>query len=169
MYWALLAVLAILLIVSASRFPKLSFSLLAVLVAVAAGLYYVTDPPGEGLPEKLDAASVEVSNVTMTPYYAGGFRAVGNITNHSGHDDLTDLVIRFSVEDCIDSSDPDAGETCRLLSEVDERVRLHVSPGDTQPFETTVAPRHTDTEGRRRWKFKVVDVKGRKPLRRMDE
>ncbi len=166
MHWLLLAVLALVLIASASRFPKLAFSLLAVLVAVAAGLYYTSDPPSEGLPERLEPSQVVVGNVTMVPYYAGGFKASGEITNQSEHYDLTDLVIRFSVHDCPDIDTPD--EECELLSQVEERIRVHVPPGATRPFEQPVSPRHSEVEGKRRWKFKVVDVTARKPLRLID-
>lgn len=166
MHWVLLAILAVVLIASASRFPRLAFSLLAVLVAVAAGLYYMADPPSEGLPEHLEPAEVIVGNVTMTPYYAGGFRASGEISNQSTRYDLTDLTIRFSVEDC--PSEDASSEDCTPLSSVEERVRVHVPPGATRTFEQPVSPRRTHVEGKRRWKFKVVDVTGRRPLRRLD-
>lgn len=166
MHWVLLAILALVLIFSASRFPKLAFSLLAMLVAVAAGLYYMSDPASDGLPQSLDPSLVEVGNVTMSPYYAGAFRATGDITNHSDRFDLTDLIIRFSVEDC--ASVDGAGEECTPVSHVDERVRVHVPPGATRSFEQPVSPRRTAVEGKRRWKFKVVDVTGRTPLRARD-
>lgn len=166
MHWVLLAILAIVLIASASRFPKLAFSLLAVLVAVAAGLYYMADPTSEGLPERLEPSQVIVGNVTMVPYYAGGFRASGEITNESDRYDVTDLVIRFTVEDCPDADAPD--EACKTVSQVEERVRVHVPPGATRSFEQPVSPRRTAVEGQRRWKFKVVGVTARRPLRLMD-
>lgn len=163
MHWVLIAVLALVLVFSASRFPRLAFSLLAVLVAVAAGLYYVSEPPVEGVPLSLDPSMVEVGGVVMEPYYAGAYRATGVITNHSEGHDLTDLVIRFSVEDCTSN---DAGEEeCKLVSQVEERVRVHVPAGATQEFEQPVSPRSTEVEGKRRWKFKVIEVTGRKPLR----
>lgn len=167
MHWVLLAVLALVLIFSASRFPKLAFSLLAVLIAVAAGLYYLSDPPSDGLPERLDPSQVQVGGVTMAPYYAGGFKATGSITNNSEHYDLTELVIRFTVEDCVDgeASEP----ACNTLSQADERVRVHVPPGATRSFEQPVSPQRTRVEGTRRWKFKVVEVEGRRPLRTMYE
>ncbi|KAA3632125.1 MAG: hypothetical protein DWQ08_03940 [Proteobacteria bacterium] len=163
MHWVLLAVLALVLIFAASRFPKLAFSLLAVLIAVAAGLYYVSDPPSDGLPEHLDPSQVEVDNVIMAPYYAGGFKATGVIRNHSEHYDLTELVIRFTVEDCIDAEGDE--KTCSVLSQVEERVLIHVPPGTAKSFEQPVSPRRTKVEGTRRWKFKVVEVEGRRPLR----
>lgn len=166
MHWVLLAILAIVLIASASRFPKLAFSLLAVLVAVAAGLYYIDEPPSEGLPEHLDPAQVTVHNVTMVPYYAGGFKADGEVTNQSADYDLTGLTIRFSVEDCVDI---DVDDSCKPVSQTEQRVLVHVPPGATRTFEQPVAPRRTAVEGKRRWKFKVVDVSARRPLRRVDE
>lgn len=167
MHWLLFAVLAAVLVFSASRFPKLAFSLLALLIAVAAGLYYMSEPPPKGRPEPLDASMVEVSNVTMSPYYASGFKASGDITNHSTDHDLTDLVIRFTVEDCVADDNP--AEECKVVSQVEERIRLHVPPGATRSFEQPVSPRRTTVEGNRRWKFKVVDVTARKPLRYLDE
>jgi hypothetical protein len=166
MHWVLLGVLALVLIFSASRFPKLAFSLLAVLVAVAAAMYYMSDPESDGLPQSLDPSLVEVGNVTMAPYYADAFRAIGDITNHSDRHDLTDLIIRFSVEDCVQREG--AEEECTLVSHVDERVRVHVPPGATRSFEQPVSPRRTAVEGKRRWKFKVIEVTGRTPLRARD-
>lgn len=166
MHWVLLAALALVLVFSASRFPRLAFSLLAVLVAVAAGLYYMSDPPVEGVPQPLDPSMVEVGGVVMEPYYAGGYKASGVITNHSEGFDLTELVIRFSVEDCRST---DAGEEeCILVSQVEERVRVHVPAGATREFEQPVSPRRTEVDGKRRWKFKVVGVTARKPLRNLD-
>jgi hypothetical protein len=163
MHWVLLAVLALLLIATASRFPKLAFSLLGVLVAVAAAMYYVTEPTSDGLPESFDVSQVEVSNVRMTPYYAGGFKAVGEIANHSSDHDITELVVRFSVEDCPQQGD--SAEGCALVSEVDKQIRLHVPPGAVRTFESPVDPRRTSVDGKRRWRFKVIDVTARVPSR----
>jgi hypothetical protein len=168
MYWVLLGFLALVLIFAASHFPKLAFSLLAVLVAVAAGLYYVSEPPTRGAPRPLDPSEVTVSGVVMTPYYAGSFKANGQITNNSTQYDLTDLVIRFSVEDCPSQAAED-DEHCKPVSQAEERVRIDVPPGATREFEQPVSPRHTAVEGKRRWKFKVVSVTGREPLRGLDD
>src|SRR5690606_27495443 len=115
MHWLLLAVLALMLILAASRYPRLAYSLLVVLIAVAAGLYYMSDPPAEGIPRELDTSEVVIENVTMVPYYAGAFRADGNISNRSEHFDLTELVIRFVLEDCPVGSTSDG---CTTVSEV---------------------------------------------------
>ncbi|MCZ7598683.1 MAG: hypothetical protein M5U09_14420 [Gammaproteobacteria bacterium] len=162
MHWLLLAVLALLLILAASRYPRLAYSLLVVLIAVAAGLYYMSDPPAEGIPRELDTSEVVIENVTMVPYYAGAFRADGDISNRSEYFDLTELVIRFVLEDCpVDSS----SDGCVTVSETEERVRVHVPMRSTRPFEQPVSPRRSAVEGERRWRYEVVSVTGRKPLR----
>ena len=163
MHWVLIAVLAVVLVASASRFPKLSFSLLVVLIAAAAGFYYMDDQVSGGLPESLEPSQVAVRNVTMVPYYAGAFRANGEIVNQSPDHDLTELVIRFSVEDCPETDS--TAEECEHVSYQEQRVRVHVPPGATRSFEQPVSPPRTDVSGKRRWTFKVVDVTGRRPLR----
>ncbi len=168
MHWILLAVLAGVLVATASRFPKLAFSLLALMVAVAAALYHLTDTDGQGGLKPLDPAQVKVDGIRMSPYYADGFKASGKITNNSPEFDVTELSIRFSVEDCIVTTASDTGDECSIVAQLVESIRLHIPPGATRGFEQPVFPRRIAVQGERRWTFKVVDVTGRRPLRLLD-
>ena len=140
--------------------------MLGIFVAVAAALLYLVEEEGQGQLENLDPAVVSITGIKMVPAYADSFRATGTIVNHSEDHDITELSIRFSVNDC-DSAEADAN--CTTLSQVVEPVRLHVPAAGSAGFEESVSPRRVKVSGVRRWTFKVTEVKGRVPLRRRDE
>ena len=163
MHWILLAIVAVLLIAMAGRFPKVAFSLLAVLIAVATALYQLVGDQ-EGSLEQMQVADVSLSEVRLKSYYADGFKATGKIHNHSEHHDLTEVVIQFTVMDCQDAAST-AQPDCESLLSMEKQIRVHVPFGESQPFETTLQPGELKFSGQRRWKFKVARVTGRTPLR----
>lgn len=168
MHWILLAALAVILIGAAYRYPRLAFSLLALIVAAAAGLYYFADDDGQGGVRALDAAAVQLAEVRITPSYAGSFKASGAIRNLSPEFDITEVSIRFELKDCAADASTGSPDACAPVSHVVESVRAHVPPGGEHRFEQSLAPRATRVEGERRWTFEVVDVAGRRPLRIME-
>jgi hypothetical protein len=168
MHWILLAVLAVVLIVTSSRFPKLGFSLLGLLTASAAGLYYMSDDIKPGRLQTLEPSMITIENIQMSPSYRESFKASGSIRNTSPDHDVTELSIRFSVNDCPSTAVEDSSE-CEVISQVVEPFRLHIPLGGKVSFEQSVSPRRVLVKGSRRWTFKVVEVKGRVPLRTLDE
>ncbi len=168
MHWILLAVLAVILIITAFRYPKLAFSLLGVFVAIAAALYYLVDEQGQGQLETLGNTSVTIENIKMSPAYRDSFLATGTIVNHSRTHDITELSIRFSVNDCPEQSADDAND-CTVIAQAIEPFRVHIPLDGRARFEESVAPRRVKVEGVRQWTFKVMEVKGRVPLRVLDE
>jgi len=168
MHWILLVVLAVILVITASRYPRLAFSMLGVLLVVAAGLYYLTEEEGQVQRATLEPASVEIVGIKMLPAYADAFGATGVIVNHSRTHDIRALSIRFTVNDCPEANTSELSD-CTVISQVTEQIRIHVPLGGKQHFEQSVSPRSIKVSGKRRWTFKVVDVTGRIPLREINE
>ena len=162
MHWILLAIIAVLLILMAGRYPKVAFSLLGVLVAAVVALYQLFDDQEGGLKD-ISVEQVKIQDIRLTPYYADGFRVSGTIQNQSEDHDISELEIRFSVLDCPTGSEDNAD--CQTVSELSRKVRVHIPYSESTLFETTIQPGELKMQGERRWKFKVIGVTGRTPLR----
>ncbi|MFT5112240.1 MAG: hypothetical protein ACI8P9_001564 [Parasphingorhabdus sp.] len=164
MHWILLSIVAVLLIAMAGRYPRVAFSLLAILIAGAAGLYHLVDEELVGM-KQIDITDVGITDIKLNSYYADGFRISGNIRNQSVSQDVSEVDLHFSVLDCPEASVVVSESECNLITELTRKVRIHVPFSETTKFETTIQPGELKITGERRWKFKIVGVTGRTPLR----
>lgn len=164
MHWFLFAGLAMILIATAFRVPKLAFSMFCGLLALAAALYYTTGEEEQSHLVELESSMVEIRDIKMASAYAGAFRATGVIVNKSDEFDISGLSVRFSVNDC-PSETALSLEECKNVSHTTEPLQFHIPANGSVAFEQSVLPRKIKVEGSRRWSFKVLNVEGRRPLR----
>ena len=164
MHWILFAIIAVLLIAMAGRSPRLAFSLLAILIAIGVALYQLVEEE-QGSIGSFPVEDVSIRDVRMKSYYADGFKVSGTIDNQSETHDVTELELRFTILDCVKKQDDPDQENCTEIRQLSRSVRVHIPFGESAGFDTTLQPGDLKLAGERRWKFKVVDVTGRAPLR----
>ena len=164
MHWFVLGVIGLSLVVSASRYPRLAFTLLVVLLAVAVIIYQLNLKNDERSDSLISDSEVELSQVTMTPGYAGSYDMKGILRNDSLVSSIVEVVVQIEMLDC-----PTQGKTdrsnCNGLGWVTARITKNVPPGQIQVFNTNLSFPTSEDSGYITWDYQISQVIGRPHLR----
>ena len=138
MHWFVLGIIGLTLVVSASRYPRLAFTLLVVLLALAAITLQLNSKNDERSDSLITDSEVELSQVTLTPGYAGSYDMEGMLRNDSLVSSIVEVVVQIEMLDC-----PTQGKTdwvnCNELGSVTARITTAVQPGQSQKFNTNLS------------------------------
>ena len=164
MHWFVLGIIGLTLVVSASRYPRLAFTLLVVLLAVAVIIYQLNLKNDERSDSLISDSEVELSQVTMTPGYAGSYDMKGILRNDSLVSSIVEVVVQIEMLDC-----PTQGKTersnCNGLGWVTARITKNVPPGQKQQITTNLSFPASEDSGYITWDYQISQVIGR-PHRR---
>ena len=160
MHWFVLGVIGLSLVVSASRYPRLAFTLLVVLLALAAITLQLNSKNDERSDSLISDSEVELSQVTLTPGYAGSYDMEGMLRNDSLVSSIVEVAVQIEMLDC-----PTQGKTdwvnCNELGSVTARITTDVPPGQSQEFNTNLSFPASDVSGYITWDYQISQVIGR--------
>ncbi|MDK2754699.1 MAG: hypothetical protein CNF00_00310 [Candidatus Thioglobus sp. MED-G25] len=164
MHWFVLGIIGLTLVVSASRYPRLAFTLLVVLLAVAVIIYQLNLKNDERSDSLISDSEVELSQVIMTPGYAGSYDMKGILRNDSLVSSIVEVVVQIEMLDCPTQGKTDRGN-CNGLGWVTARITKNVPPGQKQEFNTNLSFPPSEDSGYITWDYQISQVIGR-PHRR---
>ena len=160
MHWFVLGIIGLTLVVSASRYPRLAFTLLVVLLAVAVIIYQLNLKNDERSDSLISDSEVELSQVIMTPGYAGSYDMKGILRNDSLVSSIVEVVVQIEMLDC-----PTQGKTdrvdCNELGRTTTRITSDVPPGHNQEFNTNLSIQASKVSGYLTWDYQISKVIGR--------
>ncbi len=160
MHWIVLGIVGLTLVVSASRFPRLAFVLLGVLIAVAVITVQLNSKNDERSDSLISNSEVELSQVTLTSGYAGSYNMKGILSNRSLASSIVEVVLEIEMLDC-----PTPGKTdrvqCNELGWTTARITSDVPPGHNQEFNTNLSIHATKVSGYLIWDYQISNVIGR--------
>ena len=164
MHWIVLGIVGLTLVVSASRFPRLAFALLGVLIVGAVIIVQLNSKNDERSDSLISDSEVELSQVAMTSGYAGSYDMKGILRNGSLVSSIVEVVVQVEMLDC-----PTQVEThrvnCNGLGWATARITKDVPPGQNQAFNTNLSFPTSEVSGYISWDYQVSQVIGR-PHRR---
>ena len=164
MHWFVLGIIALTLVVSARRYPRLAFTLLVVLLVVAVITLQLNSQNDERSVSLISDSEVELSQVTITSGYAGSYDMKGILRNDSLISSLVEVVVQIEMLDC-----PTQGKThrvnCNRLGWATARITKEVAPGQNQEFNTNLSFPRSEVTGHIAWDYHISQVIGR-PHRR---
>ena len=97
MHWIVLGIVGLMLVVSASRFPRLAFTLLSVLLVVAVITVQLNSKNDERSDSLISNSEVELSQVTLTSAYAGSYDMKGVLRNSSLASSIVEVVVQIAA------------------------------------------------------------------------
>jgi len=164
MHWFVLGIIGLTLVVSASRYPRLAFTLLVVLLVVAVITFQLNLKNDERSDSLISDSEVELSQVTMTPGYAGSYDMKGILRNDSLVSSIVEVVVQIEMLDCPTQGKTDRGN-CNGLGWATARITKDVPPGQKQEFNTNLSFPASEVSGYITWDYQISQVIGR-PHRR---
>jgi len=160
MHWFVLGIIGLTLVVSASRYPRLAFTLLVVLLALAAITFQLNSKNDERSDSLISDLEVELSQVTMTSGYAGSYDMEGFLRNDSLVSSIVEVVVQIEMLDCPAQSKTDR-VNCNKLGSVTARITTDVLPGEAQQFNTNLSFPASQVSGYITWDYQISQVIGR--------
>ena len=160
MHWIVLGIVGLTLVVSASRFPRLAFALLGVLIAVAVITVQLNSKNDERSDSLISNSEIELSQVTMNLGYAGSYDMKGILGNRSLASSIVEVVVQIKMLDC-----PTQGKTdwvaCNELGSTSPRLTSDVPPRHNQEFNTNLSVHEPNVLGYLTWDYQISRVIGR--------
>jgi len=160
MHWIVLGIVGLMLVVSASRFPRLAFALLGVLIAVAVIIVQLNSKYDERSDSLISNTEVELSQVTLTSGYGGSYDMKGILRNHSLASSIVELVVEIEVLDCPTQGNTDRVD-CNELGRTTTRITSDVPPGHNKEFNTNLPIDASNVSGYLTWDYQISSVVGR--------
>jgi hypothetical protein len=155
MQWALLAIIVVGLFLISGRYPRVAFSVLAIIIiATAVTLLLTTDKATLGR-QKVPASSVVVENTLVVPAYAGSYRITGRLINQDTSTDLKEITLSVAMQDCEDQSE----SACQIVGQAIKRINQRVPAGQARDFTTNIYFGEPRISGIIQWKFEVTDTR----------
>ena len=160
MHWIVLGIVGLTLVVSASRYPRLAFALLVVLLVVAIITFKLNSKNDERSDSLISNSEVELSQVTLTSGYGGSYDMKGILRNRSLASSIVEVVVQIEMLDC-----PTKGKTdrvdCNELGRTTTRITSDVSPGHNQEFNINMSIHVPKVSGYLTWDYQISKVIGR--------
>ncbi|NKB77416.1 MAG: hypothetical protein GKR96_10350 [Gammaproteobacteria bacterium] len=155
MQWVLLGIIAIALILMSSRYPKAAFSLLGLLVAITAFLFYATTDSGFLSRSKLISSNIQIENAIMTPAYADSYRFNARLVNIDEAIALKEVTISITMFDCADETQ----SSCQVIGQAEERINVEIPPQQARDVARTISFYSASPEAFVRWSYLVTDTR----------
>lgn len=160
MHWIVLGIVGLMLVVSASRFPRLAFSLLGVLITVAVITVQLNSKNDERSDSLISNTEVELIQVTLTSGYAGSYDMEGILRNRSLSSSIVEVLVQIEMLDCPTQVKKNRVD-CNELGWTTARITSDVPPGHNEEFNTNLSIHASDISGYLTWDYKISKVIGR--------
>lgn len=159
MHWILLGVIALALVVTAVRYPRLAFAILVVLIGGAVLMLQMIPGERERESARMSVSDVQLLMVHIAPAYAGSFDLSGRLENRSGDAELSEATLEVELRDCHDDLDGAAGN-CPVLGVATPQIVLIVPPGQARDFSVSITFPRVQVRGEADWQYTVRAVRG---------
>ena len=159
MHWILLGVIALALVVTAVRYPRLAFAILVALIAGAVLMLQMIPGERERESARMSVSDVQLLMVHIAPAYAGGFDLSGRLENRSDDAELSEATLEVELRDCHDDLDGAAGN-CPVLGVATPQIVLIVPPGQARDFSVSITFPRVQVRGEADWQYTVRAVRG---------
>jgi len=160
MHWIVLGIVGLTLVVSASRFPRLAFALLGVLIVVAVITVQLNSKNDERSDSLISNSEVELFKVTLTSGYGGSYDMKGILRNRSLASSIVEVVVQIQMLDCPTQGKSDRVD-CNELGRITTRITSDVPPGHNQEFNTNLSIQASKVSGYLTWDYQISKVIGR--------
>ena len=160
MHWFVLGIVGLTLVVSASRYPRLAFTLLVVLLVVAIITIQLNSKNNKRSDSLISDSEVELSQMTMTSGYAGSYDVKGTLRNYSLVSSIVEVVVHIQILDCPTQGKKDRVD-CNELGWSKVRITEDVLPGQKQEFNTNLSFPRFEVSGYITWDYRISEVIGR--------
>ncbi|HCX87339.1 MAG TPA: hypothetical protein DG761_04900, partial [Gammaproteobacteria bacterium] len=154
MHWVLIGIIALALVVTAARYPRLAFGILAVLIAGAVLMLQLIPGEKERESVRMSASDVYLSMVRIVPAYAGSFDLSGRLENRSADAELSEATLQVQLRDCHSDSERTAGN-CPVLGVATPQIALIVPPGQARDFSVSITFPRVQVRGTADWQYTV--------------
>ena len=152
MHWILLGVIAIALIIMSARYPKIAFSLLALLIAIVSAVIVTSTDSGFEARQKLPPKDVSIENPIMIPAYADSYRFNARLVNNNNEAILKETTLSITISDCSDQSET----YCQVIGQTEQRFTVTIPPGQARDVERMVSFDAASPESWVKWTYKVT-------------
>ena len=159
MHWILLGVIALALVVTAVRSPRLAFAILVVLIGGAVLMLQLIPGERERESARMSVSDVQLLMAHVIPAYAGGFDLRGRLENRSDDAELSEATIEVQLRDCHNDSDRAAGN-CPVLGVATPQIALIVPPRQARDFSVSITFPRVQVRGEADWQYIVRGVRG---------
>ena len=143
--------------VLAYRYPRLAISLLAVLILLGLGGYWLQSKqqPGEAqiLPE-----DVVFTAISIDPGYAGSWNLSARVHNQSLLTAIRELALRIEMFDCPPAAQSVSSTQCEVMGEVVKFISLNVAPRERKNLEVNLIFPRVQPIHQLRWQYTIKKV-----------
>ena len=160
MHWVVLGIIGISLIVAASRYPKLAFSMLAVLIGIVLVVLQFNSARHERSASLVSATDVGFANILFSPGYAGSYNMSGQLINRSIKSGIAEIELSVTMLDC-GKKNAGGQSDCSEITQVHTRINIEIPPGEAEEFSTNLTFPNKQFEGEPEWEYTVEGVVGR--------
>ena len=159
MHWALLGVIALALVVLAYRYPWFAISLLAVLILLGLGGYWLQSKqqPGEA---QISPEDVAFTAISIDPGYAGNWNLLARLHNQSLLTAVQEFQLRVEMFDCPLTAQSVSPTQCEVMGEVVKFIPVDVAPRERKSFEVNLIFPRAQPIHQLRWQYTVEKVNG---------
>ena len=160
MHWVVLGIIGISLIVAASRYPKLAFSLLAVLIGLVLVVLQFNSARHERSASVVSAADVGFADILFSPGYAGSYNMSGQLINRSIKSGIAEIGLSVTMMVC-GKKNADDQLDCSEIAQVRTRINIEIPPGQAENFSINLTFPNQQFQGEPEWVYTVNGVVGR--------
>ena len=159
MHWALLGVIALVLVVLAYRHLWIAIGILAVLMLLGFALYWWRT---EQLPGRVQISPEDVvfTAISIDPGYAGSWNLSARVHNQSLLTAIRELALRIEMFDCPPAAQSVSPTQCEVMGEVVKFIPLNVAPRERKNLEVNLIFSRVQPIHQLRWKYTVEKVNG---------
>ena len=159
MHWALLGVIALALVVLAYRYPRLAISLLAVLILLGLGGYWLQSKqqPGEA---QISPEDVVFTAISIDPGYAGSWNLSARVHNQSLLTAIRELALRIERFDCPPTAQSVGPTQCEVMGEIVKFISVGVAPREYKNVKVNLIFPRVQPIHQFRWRYTIEKVNG---------
>ena len=159
MHWALLGVIALALVALAYRYPRLAISLLAVLILLGLGGYWLQSKqqPGEA---QISPEDVVFTAISIGPGYAGSWNLSVRVHNQSLLTEMREMALRIERFDCPPTTQSVGPTQCEVMGEVVKFISVDVAPREHKNVKVNLIFPRVQPIHQLRWQYVIEKVDG---------
>ena len=159
MHWALLGVIALALVVLAYRYPRLAIGLLAVLILLGLGGYWLQSKqqPGEA---QISPEDVVFTAISIDPGYAGSWNLSARVHNQSLLTAIRELALRIERFDCPPTAQSVGPTQCEVMGEIVKFISVGVAPREHKNVKVNLIFPRVQPIHQLRWQYSIEKVNG---------
>ncbi len=163
MLWAIVILGVIVAAFAVPKFGKAVLAFLGVIVVLVAigGLYLFASnrrdkAEREAAKARIRPNEIELVDLAFRNGYSGSYTLIGRIRNRSTRYTLSEISLRFTMKDCMNSNE------CETVGQTVDTMYVSVPPGQARDLNEFVSFSGLGTaRGEHQWNYEVVEILGK--------